>query len=138
MGFNEGHDAFTHFTVILKLLVDTLFDKNVYVCVCVFSVCLVLIFITWETACPSSGRVSGVRFWWAVDIRRWGGSSPRLCHTILAKWHTDTGNPVRFYGLHSHVFHYYSYYSSHYSPWKMIKQMAQAYNFRESFLLCEH
>lgn len=44
MGFNEEHDAFTHFTVILKLLVGTSFDKNVYMCV--FSVCLVLIFIT--------------------------------------------------------------------------------------------
>lgn len=34
MDFNEGHDASTHFTVILKLLVGTLFDKNVYMCVC--------------------------------------------------------------------------------------------------------
>lgn len=94
MGFSEGHNAFTHshFKAVCGHIVW-------YICVCVsVRVCLLLIFITWA-ACPSSGRVSGVRFWRDVYIRRWGGPSPRLCHTILAKWHTDAGNPARFYGF---------------------------------------
>lgn len=113
-------------TLILKLLVGTLFD----ILVCVFlSVCLLLIFITWA-ACPSSGRVSGVCFWRAVYIRRWGGPSPRLCHTILAKWHTDAGNSAIIW-FYSHVFLYDS---------PMIKQKAHDYNLEKSVavLLCKH
>lgn len=107
MGFIEGLSAFHQTPHASNSFNSCLWARtDVLVFVCLWK-CGVSTHIYHLSYVPPSGRVSGVRVWWTLNIWKWGGPGPCLRCSVLAQRRTDAGNPVRFRGLHLHSFSWF-------------------------------
>lgn len=127
MGFNEGCDAFPYFTLMLKLLVGTLF--NIFVCV-FLSECVCYSYLSPELRAPL--QVESLECVFDGPSTLGGEEVPAPAFATLYS-QSDTLMQVTQRDSMVFICMFDSPTTALYA--KMIKQMAQAYNIEKTVLL---